>query len=237
MSAAQISPAISVAIVLGDQPSWFSQRSCGESGAVGEDVVGRGAHVLPVRGARAAEPPGEHDRERDLVHLGAGPVLLTRHLGVLPPRAVRLLDAPQVLEQADGGGLVAERLLCRSDVVEVARPDQVVGARVLGAGQRERAPHPRHGRGGDRRAAVCLVLGGLEDHHGLVVDAAEEGTAGDAARWLLDGAQVGGPAGGVGARRACESFLQRPARRAGGGRGLGPEADGERHAIAVPLPG
>ena len=28
MSAAQISAAISVAIVFGDQPSWFSQRSC-----------------------------------------------------------------------------------------------------------------------------------------------------------------------------------------------------------------
>ena len=170
MSAAQISPAISVAIVFGEKPSWFSQRSCGVRGPLADDEVGGRADVLPVRGRRAAEPPGQHDRQRDLVELQARPARRPVDAGVLPPRAVGLLHAPQVVHEPVRRGVVAGRLLRGGDVVEVARPDQVVRARELVVLELERAPDPRHRRRRDRPAAVALVLGGVEHHQRLVVE-------------------------------------------------------------------
>ena len=176
-AAAQTSPAISAAIVLGDQPLWFSHRSCAGVGAVGDEVVGRLLDVRPVVGARAAEPPGEHDRQRDLVHLLAGPVLLAVDPRVLPPDAAGLLHPPEIVDHALRRGAVAGRLLRGRGVVEVARPDEVVGTRELVLLEPQRRPHPGHRRRGDRGAAIELVLERGQHEHGLLVDAGQLGFA------------------------------------------------------------
>ena len=54
-------------------PSWFSQRSCGVRGPLADQEVGRPPDVAKVAASRAAELPGQHDRERDLVQLQARP--------------------------------------------------------------------------------------------------------------------------------------------------------------------
>ena len=140
---------------------------------VGDKVVGGRAHVRPVRRAAAVQPPRENDRQRGLVELLPRPVLRAVDLGVLPERAVRLLHAPQEVEQPAGGGAVAGDLLGGRDVVEVARPDEVVRAGRLAVLERQRAPHPRHRRRGDGGAAVQLVLGRGEHEQRLVVELEE----------------------------------------------------------------
>ena len=190
--------------------------------------------MLPVLGRRPAQPPRQHDRQRHLVELQAFPVRRPVDAGVLPPGPVGLLHPPQVVHEAVGRGVVPGGLLRGGDVVEVARPDQVVRARELGLLEFERAPHPRHRRRRDRPAAVQLVLGRLQDHQRLVVEPFAVPVSAHALRRILQRPEVARPARGVvgglvpepGGQRA----LRRPARR---GR-VGPEADRERHLPLAP---
>ena len=146
------------ALLLGDRP-------------VLDDEVGRLADVAPVARAVAPELPGEHDRQADLVHLQPLPLRRAVDLRVLRERAVvELLLVEQEVERGVGRGLVARRQQRRGDLVEVARPDEVVRrrARVVGV-DAQLAPAPRHRRRRDERARVVLVLVRLEhEQRGLV---------------------------------------------------------------------
>ena len=134
---------------------------------------------------------------------------------------VRLLHAPQEVEQRRGGGAVAGRLLRGGDVVEVARPDEVVRTGGLGVSSVERAPHPRHRRRGDRGAAVELVLGGGEHEQRLVVQLEQRGSPATHSGGALSAAGSR-PSRHV-ARRPCgEAACQRRAARLARGRRASP---------------
>ena len=161
---------------------------------------------LHVRGVEAPELPRQHDRVRDLVELQVRPVRRAVEVGVLREAAVGLLLAvPQVVDRALGAGAVAGRDLRRRDLVEVARPDEVVRARV-GA---EVAPDPRHRRRGDPAAAVRLVLERGHHHQRDVVGRLHPG---DAARAPVEAVEVVVPAVGVARLGGAESVAQRRAR-------------------------
>ena len=212
----------------GEKPLWFSQRSCGEKGAFGKLTMKSAAFLmwsLVERGIGAAELPREHDRKCDLVQLEIRPVLLAVHRRVLRERAVRLLLLDeQVVERAVGARRVAGRDQRGGDLVQVARPDEVVGARrVLDLGA---APDPRHRGRGDVAAAVRLVLVRGQRHHRDVV---ERALAAGALRDGLQGAEVGVPARLVGGARRGEAGGERRPRALKGSRVVGPETerDGE----------
>ncbi len=181
--------------------------------------------MRPVGRAVAAEPPGEHDRQRDLVHLLGHPARHAVDPGVLPERAVRLLHAPQEVEQALGGGPVAGRGLRGGDVVEVARPDEVVGAGVGTVLERERAPHPRHARRRDRGPPVRLVLRRREHHQRLLVEAAHVLRAAHRLRRAAHRLAVSHPTVRVAASGGREAAAGGRLPRRGG---VGPEADRQR---------
>ena len=112
----------------------------------------RGAlDVRPRRGVAAPELVGQHDRERDLVELQPAPEGRAGRRRVLRERAVGLLLlVEQEVQGATGAGGVAVGDQGGGDLVEVARPDQVVRA-----ARRLAAPDPRHRGRGDVGAAVA----------------------------------------------------------------------------------
>ena len=188
----------------------------------------------------ALEPPGQHHGERHLVELQAGPELRAVHLRVLPERAVGLLHEPQVVHEPVGRRVVAGHLLGGGHVVEVARPDQVVGAGLLAPHgiwvvllERQRAPHPRHRRRGDRGARIELVLRGLEHHQRLVVEPPLLVVAAYADRRPVERAEVVPPPARVVRRDPLEAAPERPAGVAQRGPAIGSEADRERHVPAA----
>src|SRR5207253_3877280 len=141
------------------------------------DVVRRRLDLAVRRRVGQAGRPGEQDREGVLVELLAAPELLraraadpadravaregTRRIGrsVAGRRRRDVLVVPHELRhplrlRRVAGGEQAGRLL-----VEVAAPDAVVAV-VQAVAVREVAPRRR--QAGDARAAVGLVLGGVE---------------------------------------------------------------------------
>ena len=156
---------------------------------------------------------------------------------VLPPRAVGLLDPPEVSSSRIAPARVAGRLLSRRGVVEVARPDQVVRARELLLVERQRAPDPGHARRGDRGAAEALVLGCGEHQQRLLVEAAHVPVARHGRGRALERGEVTAPAGLEASRprrrtRARASAVRRHGRRAG----VDAEADRERQSGCLRLP-
>ena len=169
-----------------------------------DDALRRPLDVAPGTRVEPPELPREHDRVGDLVELQVRPVRRAVEVGVLREAAVGLLLAvPQVADGALGAGAVAGRELRRRDLVEVARPDEVVGAGV-GA---EVAPDPRHRRRRDPGAAVRLVLERGHHHHRDVVGRLH---AGDAARAPVEAVEVVVPAVGVAPLGVAEAAAQRP---------------------------
>ena len=205
--------------------------------AAAHDVVGGAADARPRALVGPPELPGEHDRQRDLVELRVRPALLAADLGVLRERAVGLLLAEEeVVDRPVRGRRVARREQRGADLVEVARPHEVVGTgRQVGLDRAE-APAPRHRRRGDAGAPVGLVLAGLEHHQRAVVELAH-GRVRDTRRRRLQPRQVLLPAARVGARRGREAARQRASRRPQGRARGAAEAERERHPRARARPG
>ena len=130
-----------------------------------DDEVGGLADVAPVVRAGAPELPGEHDRQRRPGPSARPSTSACRRpacsAGTSRRRAAARRSRKSSARLADG--LVARREQRGGDLVEVARPDEVVRrrARVVGV-DRQLAPAPRHARRGDERARVVLVLVRLE---------------------------------------------------------------------------
>ena len=218
--------------MFGDQPLWFSQRSLSEVGSARDDVIGRLAHVLASRSRRCG-------RATRRARSGASTWSICSVIqcgspstsGVLPERAVGLLHAPQVVEQSPARPARSPATCLRSgDVVQVAWPDEVVGAGVGAVLERQRAPYPRHAGRGDRGTAVGLVLGRRQHHQRLLVQAPHVLRLAHGARRPAHRLQVVRPAARVAPRRRLEAPAR--GRRACGSR-VGPEADRQRQVAPV----
>ena len=127
--------------------------------------------MLPVLGRRPAQPPGQHDRQRDLVELQRSSSAASRRRGCSATRT-RRASAPAT--GSPSGGRSRHR---RRPPSGRWRRGRSRAARPGGTGPR--TPSPRassvphtHGIVGDAidAAAVQLVLGGLQHHQRLVVE-------------------------------------------------------------------
>ena len=222
MSAAQISAAISAAIVAGEyQSSVFSQRSC-EVGPCARMQAAARSTWRQVSGS--LRPSCEASRIGSATSSSCRPV---QYGHAVDARVLReasvggLLVRPQVVERAARRRAVAGRDLRSGHLVEVARPHEVVGPGVV-----ECAPDPRHRRRRDARAAVGLVLEAGQHHRRDVVEPLVTGGA----VWPREPAEVGVPARGVAAGSRAEAPAERRARGAGGRARGGAEPERERGA-------
>src|SRR5207244_4655401 len=79
----------------------------------------------------ASHQLGEQDRQRHLVELHAAPVRRPVEPHVLPPRAVRLLRAPEVAQRTPREMRMASREEAAGALDEIARPDEVIAAELV----------------------------------------------------------------------------------------------------------
>src|SRR4029077_1662673 len=116
-------------------------------GALADQVPGRAHHqrvgIEIAERVRLMQPPGEQDRERDLVQLDALPVWLTIDPEVLIETAVGPLRAGEINEGPKRQVRVARREQPERAVHHVTGPDEMVATQVfislrLAPGDRER---------------------------------------------------------------------------------------------------
>ena len=186
--------------------------------------------MAPRPGVGAPELPRQQDRVGDLVELEPAPVRRAVQVPVLRQAPVGLLlQLEEVVERAAGGRAIAGGDLRRGDLVEVARPDEVVRAGVAD----ELAPDPGHRRRGDPGPAVRLVLQRSHDHERRVVEPLVPGGGAGPAQ----AAQVVVPAVAVAAIGGGEAGVQRGARGAERALRVGREPERERQRAAAAAPG
>ena len=123
--------------------------------------------ILVRRLIKPPELPRHDQRIRDLVHLQRAPERLAVEPGILRKAAVRLLlNAEQKFQRTLSRRPVADRHIGSKNLIEIARPDQMITADVVLIGIRPAAP--RNGQARDIGTASCLVLKSLELHRSHV---------------------------------------------------------------------
>ena len=120
----------------------------------GGGALDEGENVEVAEGIELPQAPCEDDGKGDLVELNAGPVGLAVDPEILRKATVGLLRTSQVGERAQGGFSTAAGHQSRRSLHHVARPHQVVAAKVvvtLGIA-------PGDGGGRDEGAGKGLIL-------------------------------------------------------------------------------